>query len=138
MQGEVTFADVCVQRRLICSVGDSATGVKVRKPGAWIASVEQTKRMKPIYTAIFGMVSESTGRNVIAPRIGPKKTLTFLLRRMAWSNKPILKGASMNKLQTVSLFRRLERWLIALAMAAMAWLIEKAMLRSIRRGGTKP
>ncbi len=44
----------------------------------------------------------------------------------------------MNELQTVSLFRRLERWLVGLTMAALAWLLEKALLRSIRRGGAKP
>ncbi|HUL13744.1 MAG TPA: hypothetical protein VLU73_16460 [Methylococcaceae bacterium] len=44
----------------------------------------------------------------------------------------------MNNLQNVSLFRRIERWLVGLAMAAMAWLLEKALLRSIKRGGTKP
>ncbi len=35
-------------------------------------------------------------------------------------------------------FRRMERWLVGLVMAAMAYLLEKAMLRSIRRGGAKP
>ena len=54
----------CVQRRLACSVGVSPTGVRVRSPVAWIASVEETKLMKPIDKAIFGMVSESPGRNM--------------------------------------------------------------------------
>ena len=30
---------------------------------AWVASVEETKRMKPTDEAILGMVSESPGRN---------------------------------------------------------------------------
>ena len=36
------------------------------------------------------------------------------------------------------LFRRTERWLVGLVMAVMAYLLEKAVLRSIRRGRGKP
>jgi hypothetical protein len=55
----------CVRLRLACSVGDSPTGGRVQEPFvAWVASVEETKRMKPTDKAIFGMVSESPGRNV--------------------------------------------------------------------------
>ena len=43
--------------------------VEVRDLVAWIASVEETKPMKPIDKAIFGMVSESPGRNA-SERIG--------------------------------------------------------------------
>jgi hypothetical protein len=43
---------VCVQLRLACSVGDSPARVTVRNPVTWIASVEETKRMKPIDKAI--------------------------------------------------------------------------------------
>jgi hypothetical protein len=32
----------------------------------------------------------------------------------------------------------MERWLVGLAMIVIAYLIEKAMLRSIKRSGTKP
>jgi hypothetical protein len=32
--------------------------------------------------------------------------------------------------------RRLERWLVGLAMMVIAYLLEKAVLRSIRRDGT--
>jgi hypothetical protein len=60
---ERVFADQYVQLRLVCSVGDSPTGVKVRRPVAWIALVEETKLMKSIDKAIFRMVSESPGRN---------------------------------------------------------------------------
>jgi hypothetical protein len=35
-------------------------------------------------------------------------------------------------------FRQVERWLVSLVMAAMAFMIEKALLRSIRRGEAKP
>ena len=58
---------------LACSVGDSPTGGKVRDPVAWVAFVEETKRMKPTDKAILGMVSESPGRNVSEPRSGLDK-----------------------------------------------------------------
>ena len=44
----------------------------------------------------------------------------------------------MNNVPNRPLFRSAERWLVGLAMAAMAWLLEQAVLRSIRRGGAKP
>jgi hypothetical protein len=59
--------------RLACSVGDSPTGERVRDPVAWVAFVEETKRMKPTDKAILGMVSESPGRNVSEPRSGLDK-----------------------------------------------------------------
>ena len=62
----------CVQRRLVCSVGVSPTRAKVRSPVAWIARVEETKHVKPIDKAIFGMVSESPGHNASEPRGGPE------------------------------------------------------------------
>jgi hypothetical protein len=34
--------------------------------------------------------------------------------------------------------RRMERRLVGMAMTVMAYLMEKAMLRSIKRSGTKP
>src|SRR5947209_20604881 len=40
---------------------------------AWVASVEETKRMKPTDQAILGMVSESPGRNASQPRGGLDK-----------------------------------------------------------------
>ena len=63
----------CVQQRLACSVGGSPTGVIVRNPVAWVAFVEETKRMKPTDKAILGMVSESLGRNESEPRGGLDK-----------------------------------------------------------------
>ena len=53
----------CVQIRLACSVGVSPTGVGVRSPVAWVASVEETNLVKPTDKALFGRVSESPGRN---------------------------------------------------------------------------
>ena len=60
----------CVQLRLACSVGVSPIGVRARRPVAWIASVEETKLMKPIDKAVFGTVSESPGRNASEPTGG--------------------------------------------------------------------
>jgi hypothetical protein len=54
-------------------VGVSPTGVEVRSLVNWIASVEETKRMKPIDQAILGMVSASLGRNVSEPTGGLDK-----------------------------------------------------------------
>src|SRR6267378_4388138 len=48
------LAKECVQQRLACSVGDSPTGAKVRSPVTWVASAEETKRVKPIDKAIVG------------------------------------------------------------------------------------
>jgi hypothetical protein len=70
---DLFFADQCVQLRLACSVGDSPTGGKVRTFVAWVASVEETKRTKPTDEAIFGMASESPGRNAREPSGGLEK-----------------------------------------------------------------
>jgi hypothetical protein len=40
---------------------------------AWVASAEGTKRMKPTDKAIFGMASESPGRNASEPSGGLEK-----------------------------------------------------------------
>jgi len=63
-------APSCVQRRLVCSAGVSPAGVEARDPVAWIAGLKETETLKPIDKAIFGMVSESPGRNVSERRGG--------------------------------------------------------------------
>jgi hypothetical protein len=45
---------------------------------------------------------------------------------------------SMNDIPKRSWFRRLERWLVGLVLAIVAYLLERAVVRSIRRGGSKP
>jgi hypothetical protein len=71
---EIEFLDHSASsEKLACSVGDSPTGERVRDPVAWVAFVEETKRMKPTDKAILGMVSESPGRNVSEPRSGLDK-----------------------------------------------------------------
>ena len=71
--GDGVFSRECVQLRLAFSVGVSPTGERVRSPVAWIARVEETKLVKPIDKAIFGMVSESPGRNASEPIGGPDR-----------------------------------------------------------------
>ena len=44
---------------------------------------------------------------------------------------------STDTIDTRPVKRHMERWLVGLAMSVMAYLIEKAMLRSIKRSGTK-
>ena len=55
--------------------GSQSLQGKSQSPVTWIASVEETKRMKPIDKAIFWMVSESPGHNVSEPSDGLEKKL---------------------------------------------------------------
>ena len=54
---------LCVQLRLVCSVGGSPTRVRARSPIAWIAEGRETKSLKPIDKVTRGVMSESPGRN---------------------------------------------------------------------------
>ena len=56
----------------MCSAGASPVGARARRLVAWIASVEETKRTKPIDQAMLGMVSESPGRNASEREMAPK------------------------------------------------------------------
>ena len=67
-------------------MGASPTGETVRVPVAWVAFVEETKRMKPTDKAILGMVSESPGRNVSEPRSGLDK-INFRRPSPLWSGE---------------------------------------------------
>lgn len=49
----------------------------------------------------------------------------------------ILESDSMNNVFKMPFFRQVERWLVSVVMAAVAYVIEKALLRSIRRGEAK-
>src|SRR5215467_9400823 len=77
------FADQCDQRRLACSVGGESHRGKSQPPVAWVAFVEETKRMKPTDEAIFGMVSESSGRNGVNPEVASIKNVSE--GRIPWS-----------------------------------------------------
>ena len=43
----------------------------------------------------------------------------------------------MNNVLNLPIFRRLERWMVGLAMTILAWLLEKYLLHSIKRGREK-
>jgi hypothetical protein len=49
----------------------------------------------------------------------------------------MMNSASTNTIPTKPFIRQLERWLVGLAMTVIAYLLEKAVLRSIRRDGRK-
>ncbi len=67
----------CVQGRLTCSMGVTPIKARVGSFVAWVASVEETKRMKPTDKAIHGMVSESPGCNESEPTGGPDKKINL-------------------------------------------------------------
>ena len=52
-------------------------------------------------------------------------------------NRSMMNNASTNTIPKGPFGRKMERRLIGMAMAVIAFLIEKAVLRSIRRSGTK-
>jgi hypothetical protein len=49
----------------------------------------------------------------------------------------MMNSASTNTIPKRPFIRQVERWLVGMAMMVMAYLLEKAVLRSIRRSGTK-
>src|SRR5437764_12593334 len=61
------FGHSATSKRLACSVGGESHRGKSRSPVAWVAFVEETKRMKPADKAVLGTVSESPGRNESEP-----------------------------------------------------------------------
>lgn len=71
------FGMECVQGRLTCSMGVSPIKARVGSFVAWVASGEETKRMKPTDKAILGMVSESPGRNESEPTGGLDKKINL-------------------------------------------------------------
>ncbi len=48
---------LCVQRRLVCSVGGNPTEARVRSLVAWIAGRRETKFLKPIDGIILGVMA---------------------------------------------------------------------------------
>jgi hypothetical protein len=49
----------------------------------------------------------------------------------------MMNNASTHKVPTRPIMRHAERWLVGLAMMVIAYLLEKAVVHSIRRNGTK-
>jgi hypothetical protein len=56
MSGDA-HVQLCVQRRLACSVGDKPTEARVRSLVAWIARRKETESLKPIDLIIPGMTA---------------------------------------------------------------------------------
>jgi hypothetical protein len=52
-------------------------------------------------------------------------------------NRPMMNNASTNTIPKGPFTRKMERRLVGMAMEVIAFLIEKAVLRSIKRSGTK-
>jgi hypothetical protein len=52
-------------------------------------------------------------------------------------NRPMMNNASTNTIPKGSFTRKMERRLVGMAMMVIAYLIEKAVLRSIKRSGKK-
>ena len=61
LQSLMIFGRECVQERQTCSIGGRPIGVKVRSPLAWVASVEETKLVKPTDKAIVKEGERVTG-----------------------------------------------------------------------------
>ena len=52
-------------------------------------------------------------------------------------NRPMRNNASTNTIPKGPFTLKMERWLVGMAMMVIAYLIEKAVLRSIKRSGKK-
>src|SRR6516165_5715160 len=74
--GNVGLSSRCIFGEPVCPAkagmfsGRQSHRGKSRTPVAWVAFVEETKRMKPTDKAALGAVSESPGRNESEPRGG--------------------------------------------------------------------
>ena len=75
---------------------------KSQSPVAWVAFVEETKRMKPTDKAILGMVSESPGRNASEPtggldKINPEGRALLVGRRQHGMAQTDRRGMSLRR-----------------------------------------
>jgi len=66
-----------------------------------------------------------------------RKKLLVADRNPLIDNRPMMNNASTNTIPKGSFTQKMERWLVGIAMMVIAYLIEKAVLRSIKRSGTK-
>ena len=66
-----------------------------------------------------------------------RKKLLVADRNPLIDNRPMMNNVSTNTISKRSFTRRMERRLVGMAMMVIAYLIEKAVLRSIKRSGTK-
>ena len=65
-------AGVCVQLRLVCSVGDSPTGVTIRSPVAWIAGRRESEFLKPIDKVSLGEIASHRAATQVNARVASK------------------------------------------------------------------
>ena len=66
-----------------------------------------------------------------------RKKLLDADRNPLIDNRPMMNNASTNTIPKGSFTRKMERRLVGMAMTIIAYLIEKAVLRSIKRNGKK-
>jgi hypothetical protein len=72
------------ERRLMCSVGGKPIEEKVRNLVAWIGEKRETESLESIDKAIFGMVSESSGRNDRKRKVASKNSRPKGRIRRGW------------------------------------------------------
>ena len=65
---------MCVQRRLVCSAGDSPAGVKARSPVVWIAGWRETNTLKPIDKATERVVASHRAVTKVNAEVASKVT----------------------------------------------------------------
>ena len=69
--------------------------------------------------------------------VSSSRQLLIVDRNVSIDDRPMTNSASMNTTSKWALTRKIERQLIGMAMAIIAYLLEKAVLRSIKRSGKK-
>ena len=66
-----------------------------------------------------------------------RRELLIADRNSSIDNRFMMNNVSMRTISKGSLTRKMERWLLGMVMMIIAYLLEKAVLRSIKRSGTK-
>ncbi len=92
MSGDA-HVQLCVQRRLACSVGDKPTEAKVRSLVAWIARRKETESLKPIDRIIHGMTAShwavtKVNAEVASKVSGPRGRACNCKAKAAWVVAP--------------------------------------------------
>jgi hypothetical protein len=68
---------------------------------------------------------------------GTRRRLFVVDRNPSIDETRMMNSVATNTIPQRPFMRHVERWLVGLAMMVMAYLLEQAVLRSIRRSGTK-
>lgn len=66
-----------------------------------------------------------------------RRELLIADRNSSIDNRFMMNNVSMRTISKRSLTRKMERWLLGMVMMIIAYLIERVVLRSIKRSGTK-